>query len=147
MKRLISVLIIMTMVVSFSVMSAPALALDLDLSALSDDELLELNTVLKQELVDRGLVKTSTIPAGRYIGGRDIPTGTYVIVLESEIKYGNPYVILFPDDSYDKSSTQGSLSYASLKQGDSAFISIEAGNMLYVSHTMRISVFTGIDFG
>lgn len=51
---------------------------EINLSPLSDDQLLALMQRVNQEIVARGIQKTATIPKGAYIAGRDLPVGTYV---------------------------------------------------------------------
>ena len=48
-----------------------------DLSSMSDDEILTLLSQVNQEVVSRGLNKTAKLPQGGYIAGQDIPVGRY----------------------------------------------------------------------
>ena len=47
---------------------------------LTDDELKALYMDVKQELMDRGIWEGTTLPAGVYVGGEDLPVGTYTCV-------------------------------------------------------------------
>lgn len=49
-----------------------------DLSKYTDSEIIELSGRIQEEMVLRRIEKTAILPAGWFIGGKDIPTGTYV---------------------------------------------------------------------
>lgn len=56
-----------------------ALAEAIDLSSMTDDELLALKDQVSQAVSDRGLVKEFQLTAGIYIGGVDIKPGRYIL--------------------------------------------------------------------
>lgn len=72
MKKLITMILILALAV-------PALALaDLpDISALTVEELIELNHQIQNRLFSEQLVNGVKVPPGVYIIGEDIPAGTY----------------------------------------------------------------------
>lgn len=72
MKKLITMILILALAV-------PALALaDLpDISALTVEELIELNHQIQNRLFSEQLVNGVKVPPGTYIIGEDIPAGTY----------------------------------------------------------------------
>ena len=72
MKKLITMILILALAV-------PALALaDLpDISALTVEELIELNHQIQSRLFSEQLVNGVKVPPGVYIIGEDIPAGTY----------------------------------------------------------------------
>ena len=49
-----------------------------DISALTNDEIVELLEKVNAEIVSRGITKTAKLPQGTYIGGQDIPAGKYI---------------------------------------------------------------------
>lgn len=55
-----------------------AFASTVDLSSMSDDEIIVLLTQVNQEIVSRGINKTAKLPQGDYIAGRDLPAGRYI---------------------------------------------------------------------
>ena len=65
-RRLFCLLLVSLLVVPF------ALADKVDLSSMSDDEIVELLTQVNNEVVSRGINKTATLLQGSYIGGKDI---------------------------------------------------------------------------
>lgn len=61
-----------------------ALADAIDLSGMSDDEIVALLTQVNDEVVRRGINKTATLPQGSYIGGKDLPAGKYIFVCQAK---------------------------------------------------------------
>lgn len=61
-----------------------ALADTVDLSTMSDDEIVALLTRVNDEIVKRGINKTATLPQGSYIGGKDLPAGKYIFVCKAK---------------------------------------------------------------
>ena len=60
-------------------LSASAFAFSFDFSQYSDVELIELETALQKEKLDRGLAQSANVPSGTYTIGVDIPAGDYSI--------------------------------------------------------------------
>ena len=62
----------------------------IDLSRLTDDQLLSLINRANDELVKRGIEKTATLSQGTYITGIDIPAGKYIYTcLAKGSEWGN----------------------------------------------------------
>ena len=74
MKRFIALLLITIM----TTVTVNVWADSLDLSGYDDTALVELLGQVQQEVADRHIEKTAELQAGDYIGGRDVPEGTYV---------------------------------------------------------------------
>lgn len=55
-----------------------AFAGTVDLSAMSDAEIISLLNEVNTELVNRGINRTATLPKGAYIAGKDLPAGRYI---------------------------------------------------------------------
>ena len=55
-----------------------AVADTIDLSKLSNDEIVELLGKVNAELVNRGITKTAKLPQGTYTAGQDLPAGKYI---------------------------------------------------------------------
>ena len=70
--------------------SSAAVAEQINLSSLSDAEIVELLTQVNQEIVSRGINKTAKLAKGAYTGGRDLPLGRYIFtVLATGDDWGN----------------------------------------------------------
>ena len=61
----------------------PAMAETIDLSKLSDDEIVALLDSVNAEIVSRGINKTASLPQGSYIGGKDLPAGRYIFTCKA----------------------------------------------------------------
>ncbi len=70
----------------------------LDLSSVSDDELMKLPAQITAEQIARGLVKSAEIRAGKYRIGTDIPAGAYVI--KNKGKYSMEAFVQNTDGEY-----------------------------------------------
>lgn len=67
-----------------------AKAEQIDLSTLTDDEIIALMNSVQQEIVDRHIAGTATLASGAYIGGRDLPVGSYIFTcLATDNDWGN----------------------------------------------------------
>ncbi len=62
----------------FALLLTSALAESIDLSGMSNDEIVTLLIKVNNEIVSRGINKTATLPQGSYIGGKDLPAGKYI---------------------------------------------------------------------
>lgn len=80
---LLSVLVIM-------VCSSLSLAEGIDISILSNDELVVLMAKVQEEIVARHIEGTANMVGGTYIAGKDIPVGSYIYTcLASGEDWGN----------------------------------------------------------
>ena len=61
-----------------------ALADKVDLSSMTDDEIVALLNQVNDEVVSRGINKTASLPQGSYIGGKDLPVGKYIFVCKAQ---------------------------------------------------------------
>lgn len=74
MKKIVAVIMMVIMMGTASVVYADPI----DLSGFDDTSLVELLGQVQQEIADRNIEKTADLATGKYIGGRDIPAGTYI---------------------------------------------------------------------
>lgn len=49
-----------------------------DMKSFSDEEILAFSEAVNNEIVSRGIMKCASVPAGKYIAGRDLPAGSYM---------------------------------------------------------------------
>ncbi len=66
------------LVAAMILLALPAMAETIDLSKLTDDEIVALLTLVNNEIVSRGINKTAILPQGSYIAGKDLPVGRYI---------------------------------------------------------------------
>ena len=77
-RRLLCLLLVSLLIIPF------ALADKVDLSSLTDDEIVELLNQVNSELISRGIAKSATLAAGKYTAGKDLPAGSYIISCETD---------------------------------------------------------------
>lgn len=65
----------------FLLLIPAAFADSINLSSLSDAEIVDLLTKVNAEIVSRGINKTAKLPQGAYIAGKDIPAGKYIFTV------------------------------------------------------------------
>ena len=98
---------VITLIVTILLFSQAALAADVNLQDMTTDDLIALRTAIVQELMDRGEIKSATVPAGEYTVGPDIPAGSYsistsqIMVTVTVNEYEQLFVIT-PDDGVGK---------------------------------------------
>lgn len=97
MKRFLGVLLVIVM------LTVPALAEELDLSAMSTDELIALSNRVASELKTRVASNGDEIAEGTYVVGRDIKSGTYEFtctsIRDGASDYYGASVFVFPDEN------------------------------------------------
>ena len=126
MKRLLCALLIVSLFL-------PALAVaEVDVKALSTEELIALRLSIVQELMDRGEMKSATVPTGEYIIGEDIPAGSYSVTTDQILvtliigDYDGMYVVT-PDSPIGK-------------------ITLKAGDKIQVTSKVFLAKYAGLSF-
>lgn len=85
MKRVFAMLAVVLML-----LASVAVAEEIDLSGLNDEEIVILMQRVQEEIVARHIEKTATMRSGSYIAGRDFPAGSYVYTcLAAGNEWGN----------------------------------------------------------
>ena len=134
MKKLsCSLLLILTAALIFSFIGT---AETFDVSSLTDNELLELNDIVHEEIVERGLNNLSILPTGAYTVGDDIEAGCYKLTGKDGPAVMK--ILIFSGDDYSAYVANGCIEKNSganptvilLSQGDEGFIGIKDGEVL-----------------
>ena len=111
-----------------------------DLSLLKDEQLVALLAEVQSEIVARHIEKTASLTAGTYIGGRDIPAGSYILSTagtENEFGIVSLRSVNDPSKLYE------------LKDGDdsySVFVRIEEGDTLILPFPYTLTISGGAKF-
>lgn len=133
---------IFALVIALTLLTVPlytAVAAEVDLSGMTDEELTILKQQLDAEMLDRGMVKTAEIPAGDYTIGVDIPQGDYELINE-KVDTGCIYNLYATQDDYKNGKDMGA--NWPLGLNDSAKITLTDGQILSVQlGTIRITAF------
>ena len=86
MKRGMAILLVLVIMACSSL----SLAEGIDISTLSNDELVALMAQVQEEIVARHIEGTADLAGGTYIAGKDIPAGSYIYTcLASGEDWGN----------------------------------------------------------
>ena len=115
------------------------------LSLLKDEQLVALLAEVQSEIVARHIEKTASLTAGTYIGGRDIPAGSYILSTagtEDEFGIVSLRSVNDPADGYPSKLYE-------LKDGDdsySVFVRIEEGDTLILPFPYTLTISGGAKF-
>ena len=116
-----------------------------DLSSLNDEQLVALLAEVQNEIVARHIEKTASLTAGTYIGGRDVPVGSYVLTAAgTEDDYGIVSLWSVNDPAEDYPSK-----LYEFKHGDdsySVFVRIEEGDTLILPFPYTLTISGGAKF-
>jgi len=69
---------VLALLIALWLMVCTAGAETIDLSMMTDSEIITLLEQVNSEVVSRGIAKTAKLPQGTYIVGRDLPAGRYI---------------------------------------------------------------------
>lgn len=142
MKKLIAMLVALA-IMAFA---GCALAEDIDLSALTDDEIVALMGRVQEEIVARHIAGTATLAGGTYIAGRDIPAGSYVYTcLATGDDWGNVTI-------YSKKGEGKQLFWEIVSAPDegaepeSFFITLNEDDQLKSAVPFSLTIYAGVSF-
>ena len=139
---------LIVMLVALVLMAYPdvTLAEGIDLSGLSNDEIVALIGRVQEEIVARHIEGTATLTGGTYIGGKDIPAGSYIFTcLASGDDWGN--VTIYSDKG------EGDLLFWEVvsapedgEEPESFFITLNEGDQLKSGVPFSLTIYAGISF-
>ena len=141
-KTLVLFLIVCLLAVPVAFASAEDAA---DLSSLNDEQLVALLAEVQSEIVARHIEKTASLTAGPYIGGRDIPAGSYVLATAGT---KDDYGIVSLRSVNDPAEEYPSKLYE-YKDGDgiySVFVTIDEGDTLILPFPYTLTISSGVKF-
>lgn len=141
-KLFICFLIISLLSISF----LPALAETLSLSQYTDDEILDLLTQIQAEIASRGIEKTATLPAGRYVGGKDIPAGSYIMLCKTDANHHGIVWLSAAKDDLENEYPSKLYEHISFDREETFYIDVEEGGILNVPFIVQLTISGGIMF-
>ena len=121
-----------------------ALADKVDLSSMTDDEIVELLAQVNQALVDRRINKTAKMAPGTYTGGKDIPVGKYIFTCTAT---GNDWGNMFVYNDQGKQVEWQVV--AAPEQGEdpqTSYITLEKNYTLKCSTPFTLTIMAGAVF-
>lgn len=142
MKKLIVLLVVLALMVCVGV----ALAEGIDLSGLSNDEIVALMGRVQEEIVTRHIEGTATLAGGTYIGGKDIPAGSYIFTcLASGDEWGN--VTIYSDKGEgDQLFWEVVTAPENGEEPESFFITLNEDDQLKSGVPFSLTIYAGVSF-
>ena len=121
------------------------LAEGIDLSAYDDDVLLRLHAQVQTEIAARHILKSADLAVGTYIGGRDIPVGSYTLTAKPTDYAFGVVSLATPEDGEDDLPSK---LYNAVGAGEefSAFVTTEEGDVLIIPIPFTLTVSGGVTF-
>ncbi|MGI6238050.1 MAG: hypothetical protein ACOYI5_00285 [Christensenellales bacterium] len=116
------------------------------MSQYTDDEIVALLAQVQGEISSRGIEKTATIDAGQYVGGRDIPAGTYVLICKTDAKQHGIVWLSAAGDNLDEDYPSKLYEHVSFDREETFFIDVEEGGILSVPFTAQLRISGGVMF-
>jgi hypothetical protein len=117
----------------------------IDFSQFTDDEMMMLNRQLQREMVERGVAGTASLMAGKYVGGKNIPVGSYVLMCATdENQYGIVWLSAAGDD-LENEYPSILYEFVGMESEASYYLEVEEG-ILTVPFPVKLQIYTGIVF-
>lgn len=139
MKKLLIALLLLCLAFPAACAEAPAF------DEYSDEALVDLLQQVQSEIVARNIEKTAHLTAGTYIGGRDIPVGSYV--LKSAGSEGDAGIVSLT--AAERPENGSALKLYEFKQAPvdySVFVVIEEGDTLVTPYPFDLTISAGVTF-
>lgn len=142
MRKLLTALMVTCLIICPIVF---AYAESLDLSGYNDAELLILLSRVQGEVVTRHIEMTANLTAGTYIGGRNIPVGSYILSTNGT---ENEHGIISLRSVNDPLDDYPSKLYKHNRGNDiySVFVNIEEGDTLILPFPYTLTISGGLVF-
>jgi hypothetical protein len=115
------------------------------LSTFTNDELRLLLMQLQAEFAARGLAGTAQLPGGTYVGGLDLPVGSYVLACDgssTDYQCGDLTLLSFHGEEEEYRLDE----YLGNNHVYSYYVRLGEGDVLTLPYTHTISVYTGLQF-
>ena len=122
-----------------------------ELSACSDEEITSLLMRVEQEIADRNIEKSATIPAGEYLVGKDLPSGTYTVYMKHEGDFWGDFYV-YADGSTDGDRKFDQTVFGNESSGGSMIgegtwtVKLEEGDLVKCTDGITLTVFAGVKF-
>ena len=137
---------LVSLVLVFMLLVPAAIADNVDLSSMTDDEITELLTRVNAEVVNRGISKTAKLPQGSYIGGKELPAGKYIFTcLATGNDWGN--VTVHTDGGKgDLVTWEVVTAPQNGEEPDTIFITLNEGDELKSGVPFSLTIMSGVLF-
>ena len=126
--------------------SSITLAESIDMSQYTDNEIITLLEQVQGEIASRGIEKTATIEAGQYVGGKDIPVGSYVLICKTDSDHHGIVWLSAKDDNLKENYPSKLYEHISFDKEETFYIVVEEGGILNVPFTAQLRISGGVMF-
>ena len=117
-----------------------------DISRLTDDEVIVLLGKVNEEIVRRGIAKSADLPAGKYVGGRDLPAGSYIITCKTDEKHHGIIWVSAAADDLDNQYPSILYDHVGFSSEEQYRVSIEEGGILNLPFAATVTISAGLFF-
>lgn len=117
-----------------------------DISVLTDDEIIELLGRVNDELVGRGIAKSAVLPAGKYVGGKDLPAGAYIITCKTDDSHHGIVWVSAAADDLNNQYPSILYEHVSFSTEEQFRVTIEDGGILNLPFTATLTISSGLLF-
>ena len=123
-----------------------AQAQQIDLAALSDEEIMALMDDIQAQIVERHIEGTASLASGAYIAGRDLPAGSYVYTcLAQGSDWGNVTIYTDGGDG-DQLFWEIVAAPEDGEEPESFFITLSEGDQLKSDVPFSLTIHAGVRF-
>ncbi len=117
-----------------------------DISRLTDDEVIVLLGKVNEEIVRRGIAKSADLPAGKYVGGRDLPAGSYIITCKTDENHHGIIWVSAAADDLDNQYPSILYDHVGFSSEEQYRVSIEEGGILNLPFAATVTISAGLFF-
>ena len=133
-RRLVCALLVCLLLIPGAFADVP------DLSDLTDAEIVELMGKVTEELVGRGIEKSAELPAGKYIGGKDLPAGSYIISCKTDENHHGIVWVSAAADDLNNQYPSILYEHVSFRTEEKFRVTIEEGGILNLPFAATITI-------
>lgn len=142
-RRMILCILVISILTTVSYTS---LAETIDMSKYTDNEIVALLERVQGEIASRGIEKTATIEAGQYVGGKDIPVGSYILICKTDANHHGIVWLSAAADNLEEDYPSKLYEHISFDREESFYIDIEESGILNVPFTAQLRISSGVVF-
>ena len=117
-----------------------------DLSGFTDDEIVELLGKVNEEMVSRGISKSAELPAGKYVGGKDLPAGAYIITCKTDDNHHGIVWVSAAADDLNNQYPSILYEHISFSSEEQFRVTIEEGGILNLPFAATLTISSGVFF-
>ena len=138
--------ILLCCLLAFLMLIPVAIADPIDLSSLTNEEIIELYAQINQEIASRKIEKSATLLAGKYVAGTDLPAGSYTLICKTDDKHHGIVWVSSPSDNLDKDYPSILYKYIGFNAEEQFRITIAEGGMLNLPFPATLVISAGLSF-